>query len=121
MNLHTGGGSGGLTPPPVVVDTVAMVVVWLDQKFAQGNLVLYVAFGSQAEISSTQLTQLKEIAGGLEESKVILLWVVRKSGTELGEKFEDRIKEIVDSSTQLPFVLAGIKETCRRIRISYTC
>ncbi|KAL2528840.1 UDP-glycosyltransferase 90A1 [Forsythia ovata] len=65
-------------------------IQWLDQKLAQGNPVLYVAFGSQAEISSTQLT---EIAGGLEESKVSFLWVVKKSGLELGEEFEDRIKE----------------------------
>ncbi|KAL2528855.1 UDP-glycosyltransferase 90A1 [Forsythia ovata] len=65
-------------------------IQWLDQKLAQGNPVLYVAFGSQAEISSKQLT---EIAGGLEESEVSFLWVVRKSGTELGEEFEDRIQE----------------------------
>ncbi|KAL2454216.1 UDP-glycosyltransferase 90A1 [Abeliophyllum distichum] len=65
-------------------------IQWLDKKLAQGNPVLYVAFGSQAEISSTQLT---EIAGGLEESKVSFLWVLRKSGTELGEEFEDRINE----------------------------
>ncbi|CAA2966216.1 UDP-glycosyltransferase 90A1-like [Olea europaea subsp. europaea] len=65
-------------------------IQWLDQKLAQGNPVLYVAFGSQAEISSTQLT---EIARGLEESNVSFLWVVRKSGIELGYEFEDRIKE----------------------------
>ncbi|KAL2556267.1 UDP-Glycosyltransferase superfamily protein [Forsythia ovata] len=75
-------------------------IQWLDKKLAKRNPVFYVAFGSQAEISSTQLT---EIAGGLEESKVIFLWVVRKSGTELGEEFEDMIKETIDSSTQLPF------------------
>ncbi|KAH7532539.1 hypothetical protein FEM48_Zijuj04G0030900 [Ziziphus jujuba var. spinosa] len=41
-------------------------VWWLDQKLEQGSSVLYVAFGSQAEISPEQL---KEIAKGLEESK----------------------------------------------------
>ncbi|XP_022895143.1 UDP-glycosyltransferase 90A1-like [Olea europaea var. sylvestris] len=65
-------------------------IKWLDQKLAKKKPVLYVAFGSQAEISSTQLT---EIARGLEESKVSFLWVVRKSGRELGDEFEDRIKE----------------------------
>ncbi|CAA2991129.1 UDP-glycosyltransferase 90A1-like, partial [Olea europaea subsp. europaea] len=65
-------------------------IQWIDQKLAQGNPVLYVAFGSQAEISSTQLT---EIARGIEESNVSFLWVVRKSGIELGYEFEDRIKE----------------------------
>ncbi|KAL2528500.1 UDP-glycosyltransferase 90A1 [Forsythia ovata] len=82
-----------LTRPPKmepVLHNKCRWIQWLDQKLAQGNPVLYVAFGSQAEISSTQL---KEIAGGLEESKVSFLWVVRKSGTELGEEFEDRIKE----------------------------
>ncbi|KAL2508683.1 UDP-Glycosyltransferase superfamily protein [Forsythia ovata] len=92
-------------------------IQWLDKKLAKRNPVFYVAFGSQAEISSAQLT---EIVCGLEELKVIFLWVVRKSGTELGEEFEDMIKEIVDSSTQLPFFLDKIKEKCRRIRTSRT-
>ncbi|KAL7190393.1 hypothetical protein ACSBR2_022630 [Camellia fascicularis] len=63
---------------------------WLDQKLAQGSPVLYVAFGSQAEISPKQL---REIAIGLEESKVSFLWVVRKSGSELADGFEERVKE----------------------------
>nr|POE97300.1 udp-glycosyltransferase 90a1 [Quercus suber] len=42
-------------------------VQWLDKKLEQGNSVLYIAFGSQTEISPAQL---KEIAIGLEESKV---------------------------------------------------
>ncbi|CAI9777336.1 unnamed protein product [Fraxinus pennsylvanica] len=44
-------------------------IKWLDQKLAQKKPVLYIAFGSQAEISSTQL---REIAHGLEESKGFL-------------------------------------------------
>ncbi|CAI9763203.1 unnamed protein product [Fraxinus pennsylvanica] len=65
-------------------------IQWLDQKLEQGNPVLYVAFGSQAEISATQLT---EIARGLEESNLSFLWVVRKSGIGIDDEFEDRIKE----------------------------
>ncbi|KAL6964251.1 hypothetical protein U1Q18_035308 [Sarracenia purpurea var. burkii] len=65
---------------------------WLDQKLAQGTSVLYVAFGTQALISSQHL---KEIVIGLEESKVNFLWVVRKSESEseLGDRFEERVKE----------------------------
>ncbi|XP_058180391.1 UDP-glycosyltransferase 90A1-like [Rhododendron vialii] len=63
---------------------------WLDQKLAEGSGVLYVAFGTQAEISSQQL---HEIAIGLEESKVNFLWVTRKIGPELDDGFEERVKE----------------------------
>ncbi|XVF16448.1 hypothetical protein REPUB_Repub10bG0031600 [Reevesia pubescens] len=65
---------------------------WLDEKQDQGCSVLYVAFGSQAEISSEQL---KEIAIGLEESKVNFLWVIRKKVSELimDKRFEERVKE----------------------------
>ncbi|KAF5958850.1 hypothetical protein HYC85_006075 [Camellia sinensis] len=63
---------------------------WLDQKLAQGSSVLYIAFGSQAEISSQQL---HEIATSLEESKVNFLWVLRKSESELADRFEERVKE----------------------------
>jgi hypothetical protein len=65
-------------------------VQWLDKKREQGNSVLYVAFGSQVEISPAQL---KEIATGLEESKVNFLWVIRKSESELLEGFERRVKK----------------------------
>lgn len=63
---------------------------WLDKKLDQGNSVLYVAFGSQAEISSAQL---KEIAIGLEQSKVNFLWMTRKSESELPDGFEERVKD----------------------------
>ncbi|KAA8548081.1 hypothetical protein F0562_004658 [Nyssa sinensis] len=63
---------------------------WLDQKLGQGRSVLYVAFGSQAEISSKQL---REISIGLEESKVNFLWVVRKNQPEVFDGFEERVKE----------------------------
>ncbi|XP_015573632.1 UDP-glycosyltransferase 90A1 [Ricinus communis] len=65
-------------------------ILWLDEKLKQGSAVLYVAFGSQAEISTEQL---KDIAIGLEESKVNFLWVIRKEESELGDGFEDRVKE----------------------------
>ncbi|GFY95991.1 UDP-Glycosyltransferase superfamily protein [Actinidia rufa] len=63
---------------------------WLDRKLAQGSSVLYVAFGSQAELSSQQL---REIAIGLERSQVNFLWVVKKSESKLGDGFEERVKE----------------------------
>ncbi|XVE67950.1 hypothetical protein DITRI_Ditri09bG0029000 [Diplodiscus trichospermus] len=65
-------------------------IKWLDEKLDQGCSVLYVAFGSQAEISSEQL---KQIAIGLEQSKVNFLWVIRKKESELGEGFEEKVKE----------------------------
>ncbi|MBA0758643.1 hypothetical protein Gotri_021622 [Gossypium trilobum] len=66
-------------------------IQWLDQKLAQGCSVLYVAFGSQAEVS---LEQLQQIAMGLQESKANFLWVLRKKKSEsLDEGFEERVKE----------------------------
>ena len=65
-------------------------VQWLDKKLDQGNSVLYIAFGSQANISPAQL---KEIAIGLEESKVNFLWVIRKSESEISDGFEERVKD----------------------------
>ncbi|XP_028778612.1 UDP-glycosyltransferase 90A1-like [Neltuma alba] len=59
---------------------------WLDKK----QEVLYVAFGSQAEISSEQL---KEIAIGLEESVVEFMWVIRKKEWELPQGFEERVEK----------------------------
>ncbi|CAN1140229.1 UDP-glycosyltransferase 90A1, partial [Linum perenne] len=52
--------------------------------------VLYVAFGSQSEISRSQL---KEIAQGLQDSGVKFLWVIRTQEPELGEEFEARVKD----------------------------
>lgn len=65
-------------------------VKWLDCCLENGKQVLYVAFGSQAEISTEQL---KEIKAGLEESEVNFLWVVRTNESELyGDGFEERVK-----------------------------
>lgn len=63
-------------------------VRWLDQKLEEKCSVLYVAFGSQAEISQEQL---EEIATGLEESKVNFLWVIRKDEWGLPNGFEERV------------------------------
>ncbi|XP_031256869.1 UDP-glycosyltransferase 90A1-like [Pistacia vera] len=65
-------------------------IQWLDQKLEHRSSVLYVAFGSQADISPEQL---KEMAKGLEESKVSFLWVIRKEASELEDGFEERVKE----------------------------
>lgn len=67
-----------------------MWLEWLDHKLELGQSVLYVAFGSQAEISPQQLT---EIAIGLEASEVNFLWVMRKGGSNLPAEFEERVKE----------------------------
>ncbi|CAI0455364.1 unnamed protein product [Linum tenue] len=62
-------------------------IQWLDEKLAEGKSVLYVAFGSQAEISEEQL---EEIARGLEDSEVEFLWVKRKGGGGLEERVKGR-------------------------------
>ncbi|KAK6796948.1 hypothetical protein RDI58_004649 [Solanum bulbocastanum] len=62
---------------------------WLDGMLEQGKQVLYVAFGTQAELSSEQF---KEIKIGLEKSEVNFLWVVRKSIDEVNDGFKNRVK-----------------------------
>ncbi|KAL3512889.1 hypothetical protein ACH5RR_025606 [Cinchona calisaya] len=62
---------------------------WLDEKMKSGDPVLYVAFGTQAEISKEQIL---EIAKGLEQSEVNFLWVIRSKGMEILEGFEERVK-----------------------------
>ncbi|KAK8653316.1 hypothetical protein V6N13_127323 [Hibiscus sabdariffa] len=56
----------------------------------QGCSVLYVAFGSQAEISPEQL---QKIAIGLQESKANFLWVLKEKESESMdvEGFEERV------------------------------
>ncbi|KAL3512894.1 hypothetical protein ACH5RR_025611 [Cinchona calisaya] len=64
--------------------------LWLDEKLEKGEQVLYVAFGTQAEVSDEQLL---EVAKGLEQSKANFLWVTKSSkGVEILEGFEDRVK-----------------------------
>ncbi|GJZ80928.1 UDP-glycosyltransferase 90A1-like protein [Tanacetum coccineum] len=69
-------------------------MVWLDKKLQLGSPVLYVAFGSQAEISQDQIEEIKV---GLEKSEVSFLWVMRRSENgvhaTLDDGFEERVKE----------------------------
>ncbi|KAL0307962.1 UNVERIFIED_CONTAM: UDP-glycosyltransferase 90A1 [Sesamum angustifolium] len=62
---------------------------FLDGKSAEGEPVLYVAFGTQAEVSAEQL---QEIAAGLEQSQVSFLWTLKPKGLEFLQQFEERVK-----------------------------
>ncbi|KAF7112489.1 hypothetical protein RHSIM_RhsimUnG0224200 [Rhododendron simsii] len=62
---------------------------WCIGPLSQDSSVLYVAFGSQTEISCQQL---REIEVGLEKSKVNFLWVTRTSESELDIGFQERVK-----------------------------
>ncbi|OVA07608.1 UDP-glucuronosyl/UDP-glucosyltransferase [Macleaya cordata] len=67
-------------------------VQWIDEMLAKGRPVLYVAFGSQADIT---IEQLREIAIGLDDSRANFLWVVKSSKGEEDEfmdGFEERVK-----------------------------
>ncbi|CDP18942.1 unnamed protein product [Coffea canephora] len=63
---------------------------WLDDKAMIGESVLYVAFGTQAEVSEEQIL---EIAKGLEQSYVNFLWVIRPKAMEILKGFEERVKD----------------------------
>ncbi|KAL2897097.1 UDP-glycosyltransferase 90A1 [Bienertia sinuspersici] len=67
-------------------------ITWLDKKLVQGKPVLYVAFGSQAEISNDQL---KEITIGLLESSVDFLWALRikPHQEEILNGFDEKLKD----------------------------
>ncbi|KAH7851910.1 hypothetical protein Vadar_018240 [Vaccinium darrowii] len=61
---------------------------WLDKQ-GKGSVV-YIAFGSEAELSQDELT---EVALGLELSKLPFFWVLRKhGGNELPDGFLERVK-----------------------------
>lgn len=62
---------------------------WLDEKLDKGEPVLYVSFGTQAEISPEQLL---EIAEGLEKSEVSFLWALRSKGLDFLPEFESMVK-----------------------------
>ncbi|ONI19517.1 hypothetical protein PRUPE_3G282700 [Prunus persica] len=69
-------------------------IEWLDEKLEKGSWVLYVAFGTQAELSAEQL---QEISKGLENSNINFLWVIRSKGSEETAAwdingFEERVK-----------------------------
>ncbi|CAN4088262.1 unnamed protein product [Withania somnifera] len=63
---------------------------WLNNKLRQKQPVLYVAFGTQAEVSAEQI---QEIVKGLELSNTCFLWVTRQKMLEHLQGFEDRIKD----------------------------
>ncbi|WOH05123.1 hypothetical protein DCAR_0624536 [Daucus carota subsp. sativus] len=82
-----------LAEPPKAMATSEKPVYlkWLDDKLEDGRRsVLYVAFGSQAEISKDQLHEIKT---GLEKSGVNFLWAVGKNGNEVDHEFETRVKD----------------------------
>uniref|UniRef100_J3MD62 Uncharacterized protein n=1 Tax=Oryza brachyantha TaxID=4533 RepID=J3MD62_ORYBR len=61
-----------------------------DSRLAMDRPVLYVAFGSQAELSRIQL---EEIAVGLDRSGLDFLWVVRSKWFNGEDRFDDRFGE----------------------------
>ncbi|XP_071706164.1 UDP-glycosyltransferase 90A1-like [Rutidosis leptorrhynchoides] len=65
-------------------------IEWLDLKHTNKCSVLYVAFGTQAEISTEQL---EEISKGLEESRMNFLWLVRKYESSVIDELEKRVGE----------------------------
>ncbi|KAL0417002.1 UNVERIFIED_CONTAM: UDP-glycosyltransferase 90A1 [Sesamum latifolium] len=76
-------------PPPSQALEKPSYTKFLDGKLAEGEPVLYVAFGTQAEVSAEQL---QEIAAGLEQSQVSFLWTLKPKGFEFLQKFEERVK-----------------------------
>ncbi|KAI3903936.1 hypothetical protein MKW92_047379 [Papaver armeniacum] len=66
-------------------------IQWLDEMLDAENPVLYVAFGSVAEIT---IEQFRELAIGLENSGGNFLWVLRLSSgdDEFMSEFEERVK-----------------------------
>jgi hypothetical protein len=81
--------------PAVQTNLDADLAGWLDSRLAMNRPVLYVAFGSQANLSRAQL---EEIAAGLDRSGVDFLWVVRskwfygEDPVEVEGRFGDRGK-----------------------------
>jgi hypothetical protein len=75
-------------PVPQHDGGAAAWVRWLDEKAAAGRAVLYVALGTMAAVPEAQLRQ---VAGGLEQSGLDFLWAVRPVDADLGTGFEDRI------------------------------
>lgn len=76
-------------PPPPSVAEKASYVRFLDEKLAEGKPVLYVAFGTQAEVSPEQFWHIAE---GLERSAVDFLWVVKPEKIEDFLEFEERVR-----------------------------
>ncbi|CAN0860226.1 Scopoletin glucosyltransferase [Linum grandiflorum] len=62
---------------------------WLDEQVAPGS-VIYVSFGSQADVSSSQLD---EVAYGLDMSGCRFVWVVRSKSWMVPDGLEKKMKE----------------------------
>ncbi|CAL1385239.1 unnamed protein product [Linum trigynum] len=62
---------------------------WLDERVVASGSVMYVSFGTQADVSSAQLD---ELAHGLEMSGVPFVWVVRAGSWSVPEGLEERIE-----------------------------
>ncbi|KAL6139625.1 hypothetical protein ACLB2K_057927 [Fragaria x ananassa] len=80
-----------LKPKPQCHDPKPVWIEWLDKKKVEGKRVLYVAFGTQAVISSEQV---EEIAKALAKSELNFLWVIRKkeSFTWWDTEFDERLR-----------------------------
>ncbi|XP_073295338.1 UDP-glycosyltransferase 90A1-like [Primulina huaijiensis] len=76
-------------PPENNISKNSSYLRWLDEKLDKGEPVLYVSFGTQAEISPEQFL---EIAEGLEKSEVSFLWALRSKGLDFLPDFESRVK-----------------------------
>ncbi|KAF8650523.1 hypothetical protein HU200_063895 [Digitaria exilis] len=81
----------------------ADIAGWLDSRLAMSRPVLYVAFGSQADLSRAQV---EEIAAGLDRSGLDFIWVVRskwfdQEDDQIENKFGDRGKVVRSFINQL--------------------
>ncbi|CAL5064831.1 unnamed protein product [Urochloa decumbens] len=76
-------------PAPAPAEARPSWMEWLDNKAADGRVVLYVALGTLAAIPESQL---KEVADGLERADVDFIWAVRPENIDLGLGFEERTK-----------------------------
>jgi UDP:flavonoid glycosyltransferase YjiC (YdhE family) len=65
-------------------------LLWLDEKAAAGQSVVFVALGTLLAVSETQL---REVARGLEEAQVNFLWALRADdNVDLTPGFEERVR-----------------------------
>ncbi|CAK7354132.1 unnamed protein product [Dovyalis caffra] len=66
----------------------SMLTPWLNKQVAPDS-VMYVSFGTQADVSDAQLD---EVASGLEESGTPFIWVVRSKTWSLPSGMEEKLK-----------------------------
>ncbi|KAG2396287.1 hypothetical protein LR48_Vigan09g267900 [Vigna angularis] len=90
----------GLVPPSIQIKDVGeedrnpdwvKIKEWLDSR--ESSSVVYIAFGSELELSQEDLT---ELAHGIEFSKLPFFWALKKvkgDSAELPEGFEERTKD----------------------------